>query len=70
MKCVHTFGTGKHERQADTTLLFEYMYEHIRVPTLGLDLVNINAHTKFGQILSIPFQGIEHKLNSEISQGP
>ena len=23
MKCVHTFGTGRHTRQADITLLFE-----------------------------------------------
>ena len=25
MKCVHTFGTGRPKRQADITLLFEYM---------------------------------------------
>ena len=25
MKYVHTFGTGRHKRQADITLLFEYM---------------------------------------------
>ena len=25
MKCVHTFGTGRHKRQADTTLLFQYI---------------------------------------------
>ena len=25
MKCVHTFGTGRHKRQADITLLFQYM---------------------------------------------
>ena len=24
MKYVHTFGTGRHQRQADITLLFEY----------------------------------------------
>ena len=24
MKCVHTFGTGRHNRQADITLLFQY----------------------------------------------
>ena len=24
MKYVHTFGTGRHKRQADWTLLFEY----------------------------------------------
>ena len=26
MKCVHTFGTGRHKRQADVTLLFEHMF--------------------------------------------
>ena len=25
MKCVHTFGTGRHKRQADITLLFQYI---------------------------------------------
>ena len=24
MKCVHTFGTGRHKRQADITFLFQY----------------------------------------------
>ena len=24
MKCVHTFGTGRHKRQADIALLFQY----------------------------------------------
>ena len=36
----------------------------------NLDLVNINEHTKFGQILSIHSQDIEQNLNSDISQGP
>ena len=31
MKCVHTFGTGRHKRQADITLLFQYI-------TLSVDL--------------------------------
>ena len=35
-----------------------------------LDLVNINAHTEFGQILSISSQDIEHKRKSDINQGP
>ena len=26
MKCVHKFGTGRHKRQADITLLFQYIY--------------------------------------------
>ena len=36
----------------------------------NLDLVNINAHTKFGQILWIRSQDIEWKQNSDISQRP
>ena len=36
----------------------------------NLDLVNINAFTKFSQILSIRSQDIEQKQISEISQGP
>ena len=34
-----------------------------------LHLVNVNAHTKFGQILSIGSQGIERKQNSDSNQG-
>ena len=26
MKCVHAFGTGRHKRQEDMTLLFQYIY--------------------------------------------
>ena len=36
----------------------------------NLDLVNINAYAKFGQIPSIRSQHIEQKLNSDINQGP
>ena len=35
-----------------------------------LDLVNVDVHTKFGWILSIPSQAIERKGNSDINQGP
>ena len=35
-----------------------------------LDLVNVDVHTKFGQILSIRSQDIERKQNSDIIQGP
>ena len=35
-----------------------------------LDLVNFDAHKKIGQILSVCFQGIERKQNSDINQGP
>ena len=34
------------------------------------DLVNVDVHTKFGQILSIRSQDIERKRNSDINQGP
>ena len=35
-----------------------------------LDLVNVDVHTKFGQILSIRSQDIERKRNSGINEGP
>ena len=35
-----------------------------------LDLVNVDVHTKFGRILSIPSQDIERKRNSNVNQGP
>ena len=35
-----------------------------------LDLVNVDVHTKFGQILSIGSQDIEQKRNSDVNQGP
>ena len=35
----------------------------------NLDLVNINAYTKFNEILSILSRDIERKQNSDISQG-
>ena len=35
-----------------------------------LDLVNLDEHTKFGQILSSHSQDIERKPNSEVYQGP
>ena len=34
-----------------------------------LDLVNVDVHTKFGQILSIRSQDIERKRNSDVNQG-
>ena len=34
------------------------------------DLVYVDVHTKFGQILSIRSQDIERKQNSDINQGP
>ena len=35
-----------------------------------LDLVNVDVHTKFDQILSIRSQDIERKRNSDVNQGP
>ena len=35
-----------------------------------LNRVNVNVHTKFGQILSIHSQDIERKRNSDAHQGP
>ena len=34
MKCVHTFGTGRHKHQADITLLFQHMFLKISVCSL------------------------------------
>ena len=36
----------------------------------NLDLVNINAYIKFGEILSILSKDIERKWKSDINQGP
>ena len=36
----------------------------------NLDLVNVDVHTEFGQILSIRSQNIERKRNSDVNQGP
>ena len=35
-----------------------------------LDLVNVDVHTKFDQILSVRSQDIEQKQNSDVNQGP
>ena len=36
----------------------------------NLDLVDINAHTKFGQIISICSQDIERERTLGVNQGP
>ena len=36
----------------------------------NIDLVNMNAYIKFGEILSISSQDIERKQNFGINQGP
>ena len=46
---------------------------HIYVTTRNnpnLDPVNMNAYTKFGEILSVCSQDIERNRNSDINQGP
>ena len=35
-----------------------------------VDVVNVDVHTKFGQILSICSQDIKQKRNSDVNQGP
>ena len=35
-----------------------------------LDLVNVDVHINFGQILSICSQDIERKRNNDVNQGP
>ena len=36
----------------------------------NLDLVNMNAYIKFGEIMPICIQDIERKRNSDVNQGP
>ena len=41
MKCVHTFGNGRHKRQADITLLFQYTSLHLLLLS-SADFLKIN----------------------------
>ena len=41
MNCVYTFGTGRHKRQADITLLFQYIC--IPVILIYLSLASLNV---------------------------
>ena len=41
-----------------------------KIYNTNIDLVNDNVLRKFGLILSIRFQDIEQKLNSDVNQGP
>ena len=41
-----------------------------KIYNTNVDLVNDNVYTKFGLNLSIRFQDIEQKLNSDVNQGP
>ena len=42
----------------------------MKANTPKLDLVNVDVHTKFGQILSIGSRDIERKRNSDNKRGP
>ena len=42
MKCVHTFGTGSHKRQADITLLFQY---NLRSTSPGVTTTHLQTGT-------------------------
>ena len=41
-----------------------------KIYNTNIDLINDNVVTKFGLSLSIRFQDIEQKLNSDVNQGP
>ena len=46
------------------------IYRKIMGNNPKLDIVNVDVHTKFGQILSIRSKDIERKRNSDVNQGP
>ena len=46
------------------------IYRNIMGNDPKLDIVNVDVHTKFDQILSIHSQDIEWKRNSDVNQGP
>ena len=55
-----------------TSIKGRYSVANLRNLTLyntNLDTINVNVYTKFGKILSIGFQDIEQKRNSDINQG-
>ena len=60
-------------RGSDYSPASEFFFR-VRKTTTGnnpkLDLVNVDAHEKIGQILSIRSQDIEWKRNSDVNQGP
>ena len=39
MKCVHTFGTGRHKRQADVTFLFQYRSSSLKADLYGVNII-------------------------------
>ena len=57
MNCAHTFGTGRHNRQADITLLFQYISKE-------------NSIKFFGRIMRL-FGTIKNKnISSLYNRGP
>ena len=45
-------------------------FRKTKIYNTNLDLVTDNVYTNFGLILSIHSQGIEHKPNFDVNQGP
>ena len=61
------------KNQILTSIKGRYSVANLRktiIYNINIDLVNDDVYTKFGLILSILFQDIEQKLNSDINQGP
>ena len=52
MKCVHTFGTGRHKRQAGITFLFQYISGEM-----------INMYTNVNKQLSYSLSFVHCRLN-------
>ena len=50
MKCVHTFGTGRHKREADITLLFQYITFRERGTGIIAPGKILNLYTSFGTV--------------------
>ena len=61
------------KNQILTSIKDRYSVANLRetmIYNTNADLVNDNVYTKFGLNLSIRFQDIEQKLNSDVNQGP
>ena len=63
MKCVHTFGTCRHKRQADITLLFQYIYAisnkcNTREKQQGLSGTDEEEH-----VTSVQMESYRHSRN-------
>ena len=58
---ISTSIKGRNSVENERKILFKHP---------NLNLVNINAFTKFDRNLQINSQDIEHKQNSDVDQGP